>query len=196
MLKELRGRKLWVALSGAALLLPASLLGGQAKANKQAKATSAPAENTLQHQVRHQIQVLPYYSVFDYITFTLDGSKVTLSGQVLRPTLRNHAEGAIKSIEGVSSVTNLIEVLPKSPADDQARRAVYRAIFEDPVLQRYATSEVPLIHIVVKDGAITLEGVVDRESDKSLAGSRAAGVSGIAAVKNSLAIHIKQSAAN
>ena len=196
MLKGFRGWRLCIALSSAALLSSASLLGGQAGAKKQAKATSAPVENSLQHQLRHQIQVLPYYSVFDYITFTLEGGKVTLSGHVLRPTMRNHAEAAVKSIEGVTSLTNLIEVLPKSPSDDEARRAVYRVIFEDSILQRYATSEVPPIHIILKGGAVTLEGVVANESDKNLAGSRAASVSGIAGVKNNLAVRIKESVSN
>jgi hyperosmotically inducible protein len=170
-----------------------SLDGQQAAGKKQIKAPSASKaeENTLQHQVRHQIQVLPYYSVFDYITFTIDEGKVTLTGHVLRPTLRNNAEAGVKTIEGVTSVTNLIAVLPKSPSDDDARRAVYRAIFEDSTLQRYAVSDVPQIHIVLENGGVYLEGVVASESDKNLAGARASSVTGITGVKNNLAVRTK-----
>ena len=148
------------------------------------------------HDIRHQLLMLPYYSVFDYITFSLDGSKVTLSGQVVRPTLRADAEGAVKSIEGVAAVNNLIEVLPKSSADDELRRDVYRAIFEDAALQRYAVSEMPAIHILLKEGSVTLEGAVASEGDKRLAATRATGVTGVAGVKNNLAVRAKDAPAN
>jgi hyperosmotically inducible protein len=140
--------------------------------------------------------VLPYYSVFDYITFRLDGDKVTLTGYVLRPTLRSDAEAAVKSLEGISSVKNLIEVLPKSSVDDDSRRAVYRAIFEDSTLQRYAVSDVPVIHILLRSGEVILEGVVSSEAEKNLASTRASSVSGITSVKNNISIHPKTAPAN
>ncbi len=177
------------------LAVPSSTIQEPSKKNAP-KVTVKPEEHSLAHDVRHQLQVLPYYSVFDYITFDLQGGKVTLSGQVVRPTLRADAEAAVRSIEGITTVNNLIEVLPKSPADDELRRGVYRAIFEDVVLQRYAVSAVPAIHILVKEGAITLEGAVASESDKNLAASRAASVSGVAGVKNRLAVRTKDAPAS
>ena len=161
-------------------------------------ATTAPKveEPQLSHEIRHQLFVLPYYSVFDYIAFTLDGDKVTLTGYVVRPTLRANAEAAVKSLEGVSSVKNQIEVLPKSATDDDFRRAVYRSIFEDSTLQRYAASEVPVIHILLRNGEVTLEGVVSSEAEKNLASTRAASVSGIASVKNNISIRPKGTPAN
>jgi hyperosmotically inducible protein len=153
-------------------------------------------EPQLSHEIRHQLFVLPYYSVFDYIAFTLDGDKVILTGYVQRPTLRADAEAAIKSLEGVASVKNLIEVLPKSPSDDDFRRAVYRAIFEDATLQRYAVSEVPVVHIILRNGEVTLEGAVATEAEKNLASTRASGVSGISLVKNNLSVRPKAAAAN
>jgi hyperosmotically inducible protein len=113
---------------------------------------------------------------------------VTLYGQVTRPTLKSDAEAAVKSIEGVSSVVNNIEVLPVSPMDDQLRRAVYRAIYGEPALSRYSIQAVPSIHIIVKNGNVTLEGVVDNETDKNLAGLRANGVPNVFSVKNNLAV--------
>lgn len=169
-------------------------------ANASPVQTKKPApkseENTLAKEIRHQLQVLPYYSVFDYIAFSLDGGKVTLTGSVLRRTLRSDAEAAIRSIEGVSSVTNTIEVLPKEPGDDELRRGVYRAIYEDAQLQRYAVSEAPAIHIVVKDATVTLEGSVENDGDKSMAASRAASVSGVSSVANRLAVHRKTAPAS
>jgi hyperosmotically inducible protein len=161
-------------------------------------ATAAPKteESQLSREIRHQLIVLPYYSVFDYIAFTLDGNKITLTGYVLRPTLRTNAEAAVKSLEGVSSVKNLIEVLPKSPADDDSRRAVYRAIFEDSTLQRYAAQEVPLIHVILRNGEVTLEGAVLTEAEKNLASTRVSGVSGISTVKNNISIRPKGAPAN
>jgi len=126
------------------LLFAASLPAQHTTSPKSAKSDTKPEEPQLAREIRHQLFVLPYYSVFDYIAFTLDADKVTLTGYVLRPTLKANAEGAVKSLEGVSSVKNLVEVLPKSPSDDEFRRAVYRSIFEDSTLQRYATLEVPV----------------------------------------------------
>jgi hyperosmotically inducible protein len=168
----------------------------RAPAAKPAAGAPNPEEPQLSHEIRHQLFVLPYYSVFDYIAFRLDGDKVTLTGYVLRPTLRANAEAAVKSLEGVSSVKNLIEVLPKSPSDDDSRRAVYRAIFEDSTLQRYAVSDVPVVHIILRNGEVTLEGVVATEAEKNLASTRAAGVAGVSAVKNNLSIHPKGAPAN
>jgi hyperosmotically inducible protein len=142
----------------------------------------------LAKEVRHQLVLLPYYSVFDNLAFKVDGDKVTLLGQVVRPTLKSDAEAAVKSIEGVAAVVNNIEVLPLSPMDDQLRRAVYRAIFGDSVLFRYGESAVPSIHIIVKNGNVTLVGVVDNESDKNLANLRASGVPNVFSVKNELTV--------
>ena len=163
---------------------------------KSAAVAPKPEEPQLLHEIRHQLTVLPYYSVFDYIAFTLDGNKVTLTGYVLRPTLRASAEAAVKSLEGVASVQNMIEVLPKSPTDDDSRRAVYRAIFEDATLQKYGASEVPGVHIILRSGEVTLEGTVATDAEKNLASTRAAGVSGVSAVKNNLAVHPKSGPAN
>jgi hyperosmotically inducible protein len=145
-------------------------------------------------EIHHQLQVLPYYSVFDIIGFTLIGSKVTLTGQVVRPTLRAQAEAAVKSIEGVAVVDNQIELLPVSPADDDLRNAIYRAIFEDATLARYAVQTVPPIHIIVKNGNVALEGTVESASDKNLAGLRASGVANVHNVKNNLVVQRKGSA--
>jgi hyperosmotically inducible protein len=106
----------------------------------------------------------------------------------VRPTLKSDAEAAVKSIEGLTSVENNIEVLPVSPMDDQIRRAVYRAIYGDPALSRYALSAVPSIHIIVKNGNVTLEGVADNETDKNLAGLRANSVPNVFSVKNNLVV--------
>lgn len=139
-------------------------------------------------EVRHQLLLLPFYSVFDNLAFKVEEDKVTLSGQVVRPTLKSDAEAAVKSIEGVASVTNNIEVLPVSVMDDQLRRAVYRAIYGDTVLFRYGESAVPSIHIIVKNGNVTLVGVVDNESDRNLANLRANQVPNVFSVQNDLAV--------
>jgi hyperosmotically inducible periplasmic protein len=144
--------------------------------------------NNLIKEVRHQLLLLPYYSVFDNLFFKVEGDKVTLLGQVVRPTLKSDAESAVKGIEGVSSVDNQIQVLPVSAMDDQLRRAVYRAIYGDGVLSRYAMSAVPSIHIIVNNGNVTLEGVADSESDKNLAGLRANEVPNVFSVQNNLTV--------
>jgi len=140
----------------------------------------------LQRLVRHELIMLPYHGVFDHMAFKIDGGKVTLLGQVTRPTLKTDAGRVVKQIEGVTGVDNQIEVLPVSPNDDRLRLAVYRAIYGHTTLNRYALRAVPTIHIVVKNGNVTLEGAVANESDKNIAGIQANGVSGVFAVKNNL----------
>jgi hyperosmotically inducible protein len=168
------------------LFLPLTCVSHAAAAPQ--KQTEPKAEQNLIKEIRHQLVLLPYYSVFDNLAFKVQGSKVILLGQVVRPTLKSDAEAAVKSVEGVTSVENDIEVLPPSPMDDQIRRAVFHAIYGEPQLSRYAESAVPSIHIIVKNGHVTLEGVVDNETDKNLAGLRANGVPNVFSVKNNLVV--------
>src|SRR5271168_5340490 len=124
----------------------------------------------------------------DNLAYRVDGSRVTLFGQVVRPTLKSDAENVVKKVEGVTAVTNEIEVLPNSPNDDRIRRAVYRAIFSKAELDRYAMGAVPAIHIIVKNGNVTLVGVVSSEMDKNVANITANGVSGVFKVTNELGV--------
>lgn len=139
-------------------------------------------------EVRHELVMLPYYNVFDNLAYRVDGSKVTLFGSVVRPTLKSDAERSVKKIEGVTSVDNQIEVLPPSPNDDRVRRATYRAVYSRPQLERYQLGAVPPIHIIVKNGNVTLEGVVDNQGDKTVAGIAAQGVPGSFKVTNNLQV--------
>jgi hyperosmotically inducible protein len=155
----------------------------------QSKNQNEPkSQQELTKEVRHVLVMLPYYSVFDNLGYRVEGDKVILEGQVVRPSLKSDAEAAVKSVAGVSSVVNNIEVLPPSPMDDQLRRALYRAIYGDSALSRYSYSAVPSIHIIVKNGNVTLEGVVDSEADKNLAALRANGMPNVFSVKNNLQV--------
>ena len=132
--------------------------------------------------------MLPVLCVFDNLVYKVDGAKVTLFGEVTRPTLKSDAENVVKGIEGVESVDNQIEVLPLSPNDDRIRLAAYRAIYSKAPLQRYQLSAVPPIHIIVKNGNITLEGVVANNGDKNIAEVAAKGVRGAFGVKSNLQV--------
>ena len=170
-----------------AILIAAAVVPARSQNTSHQRSDKKMQENLVK-EVRHQLLLLPYYSVFDNLLFKVEGDKVTLLGQVVRPTLKSDAENVVKSIEGVASVNNQIEVLPVSPMDDQLRRAVYRAIYGDTVLSRYGMSALPSIHIIVKNGNVTLEGVVDSESDKNLAGLRANAVPNVFSVTNNLTV--------
>ena len=178
-----------VTIAGLASALPAQESSEKKPSNTQEKYTPS-----LEHEIHHQIQVLPFYSVFDYIGFRREGARVTLTGQVIRPTLREHAEAAVKSLEGVVVVVNQIELLPASPGDDELRRNIYRAVYEDPVLASYAAQALPAIHIIVKNGNVALVGSVQSATDKTLAGIRAGGVANVANVRNNLIVQGKASA--
>jgi hyperosmotically inducible periplasmic protein len=149
---------------------------------------TARSEARIIKEVRHELLMLPYFGVFDYIAFKVDGSNVTLLGQVVRPTLKSDAENSIKHIEGVEHVDNQVEVLPPSPMDDGLRLQLYRTIYGFPALEKYALGVQKPIRIIVKGGRVTLEGVVDNEEDKNMAGLRANTVPGIFSVTNNLQV--------
>lgn len=140
------------------------------------------------HEVRHQLVMLPFYTLFDNLEYKVEGSKVTLMGEVVRPTLKDDAANAVKHVRGVETVDNQIKVLPVSPMDNQTRRAEYRAIYSQPNLQMYAMQSVPPIHIIVDNGHVTLEGVVANQADKNAAGIAANGVANVFSVTNNLRV--------
>ena len=146
-----------------------SKASAQRKPELSTKRDPAQARQRLERLVRHELVMLPYYSVFDNLAFKVEGSRVELLGQVSRPTLKSDSERVVKNIEGVESVTNKIEVLPVSPNDDRIRLAVYRAIYGHTALQRYGLQAVPPIHIIVKNGNVTLVGVVNNQVDRAKA---------------------------
>jgi hyperosmotically inducible protein len=166
-------------------LIPATMLAMTAPSGQQ---VPERAIEHIQKEVRHEILMLPYFGVFDDITYKVEGYKVTLMGQVTRPTLKSEAGNVVKRIEGVAQVDNQIEVLPTSFMDDQLRLRLYRAIYGYPALERYAMPVIKPIRIIVKGGNVTLEGIVDSEADKNLVNILANGVSGIFSVTNHLMV--------
>jgi len=146
--------------------------------------TLTPVEN----RVRHELVMLPYLNIFDDISFRVDGGTVTLFGEVTKPVLKSDAENAVKRVEGIARVENQIEVLPLSSFDDGIRQRTARAIYGYPALQRYGAGTHPSIHIIVKNGNVTLLGTVSTDMDKQLAFVRANGVPGVFAVNNQLQI--------
>jgi hyperosmotically inducible periplasmic protein len=175
----MRSKLLTFALAGTLLALP-----GFSKSQN-------PVQPDLAGKVRHQLVMLPYYNIFDNLSYRVDGGVVTLFGQVTRPVLKSDAESVVKHLEGVERVENRIEVLPLSTFDDRIRLATARAIYSYGPLTRYAMGSLPPIHIIVKNGNVTLEGVVANEMDKNMAGIRANGVFGAFAVKNDLRVEGK-----
>ncbi len=156
-----------------------------------AKSEVSPNAETLtplQNRVRHELVTLPYYSVFDNLEYQIVGTKVILSGEVVRPTLKQEAENAVKRVSDIQSVENNIEVLPLSPSDDAIRRATFRAIYGNPSFTRYAIMAVPPIHIIVKNGNVTLVGVVSNQGDKNIANISANSVPGVFSVQNELRV--------
>jgi hyperosmotically inducible protein len=157
-------------------------------ARKPAPNGSAQFEVWLTNQVRHQLVMLPWLTVFDNLEYRVEGNRVVLSGEVVRPVLKDDAANAVRHIEGVEAVENNIEVLPISNFDDQIRRQELRAIYGFPSLQRYGLGTMPSIRIIVKNGQVTLEGAVSDQGDKNVAGIRANGVANVFSVTNNLRV--------
>lgn len=139
-------------------------------------------------KIRKELVTLPFYGVFDNLAFKYEDGTVTLYGQVSRPTLKSDAKRVVEHVAGVEEVVNKIEVLPLSNFDDRIRLATYRAIYRQPGLDRLSFQAVPPIHIIVKNGNVTLEGVVPTKSDSTRAYIAANGVSGVFSVTNNLRV--------
>jgi hyperosmotically inducible periplasmic protein len=173
----------------AVVLVPCTLAAQNNKDHNDAFIRGPEGESRIAREVRHQLVMLPYYTIFDDLAFRVDGSTVTLLGDVTNPVLKSEAENVVKHIEGVTQVNNQIEVLPVSPMDWQIRRAEFRAIYGDPEIgDRYGHQALPSIHIIVKNGHVKLEGVVANQFDKNLINVRANGVPNVFAVENDLQI--------
>ena len=173
------------------LVLTLGVASGVAAAtNSETKAatTTRHGQEWMTEQVRHKLAMIPYYSVFDILQFKVEGDTVTLMGQVRRPVIKDEAESSVKHIEGVKTVRNQIEVLPPSPFDDRLRRAEYRSIYSFGPLQPYALGVNPGIHIIVKNGDVTLEGSVTSQGDWNAANVRARTVPGVFSVTNNLRV--------
>jgi hyperosmotically inducible protein len=168
-----------------------ALAQNKKKVHKQTEAdpgTGNKGYDRLVREIRHELIMLPNVSVFDDLAFVVEGYNVTLLGAVTRPVLKSSAENVVKRIEGVERIDNRIEVLPLSPQDDRIRVAAARVVFGHPSLNRYALQAIPPIRIIVKNGNLTLSGVVATEADKNIAGIEANTVPGVFKVTNDLRI--------
>ena len=178
----MKGLRSWILAAAVALTMPFVTVAANAPQ------TSGGADSYLARQVRHELVMLPYYSVFDDLAYSVSDHTVTLYGHVVRPVLKSDAQNVVKRIEGVENVINNIQVLPLSNFDDSIRVRAARAIYGYGALQRYGMGTQPSIHIIVDNGNVTLTGVVDNKMDKNLAYIRANGVLGVFSVTNNLVV--------
>jgi len=149
-------RPIRLVLFAAFLFSTSAALVSAADKSSEQGARGSTGQAWLQNEVRHQLVLLPWYSVFDNLEYRVEGAKVTLTGQVVLPVTKDNAGKVVQSIEGVQSVDNQIQVLPPSPMDDQIRRAEFSAIYSYPSFQHYSNMAVAPIHIVVNGGHVTL----------------------------------------
>jgi hyperosmotically inducible protein len=178
----------WIV--GSCLLAGCLSFAWIAQAQKSGYLTAEQAR--LAREVRCQLALLPNYTIFDNLEFEVSGAgTVTIQGQVVRPSLKSDAESVIRALEGVGMLINKIEVLPIALDDEKIRLAVYQAIVSQSGLQRYFTRAMAPIHIIVKDGSVTLLGSVETQIDKELAGNAAKDVPGKLGVTNKLKVENK-----
>ncbi len=177
-----------ISLISSLLLVPIGLTAQQ-KDHNDAFVRGPASQSHLVQRVRHELVMLPYYTIFDDLAFRVEGTTVILLGDVTNPVLKSEAENVVKNVEGVTQVINQINVLPLSPMDWQIRRAEFRAIYGDPEIgDRYGHQALPSIHIIVNNGHVKLEGVVGNQADKNLINVRANSVPNVFSVENDLQV--------
>ena len=174
--------------AGIAVASIASAIALPDNADQHIQATTVQSHDRIVREVRHELLMLPQFSIYDNLSYKVEDNTVTLLGQVRNAVLKDEAQAAVRRIEGVQQVNNQIEILPASFNDDRIRRQVARVIFRQPRLFEYSTEPVPSIHIIVRNGHVNLEGVVRDQGDKDVAGIQANGVSGVFSVQNNLQV--------
>jgi hyperosmotically inducible protein len=147
-------------------------------------------EAKIAKEVRHELLMLPYYSLFDDLEYCVQGRTVILNGSLTsqHSETKKDAEAAVKRIEGVEQVVNNIKVLPPNPDDDRAREQVYRRLNNAGGLSQYFWQAAPSIHIIVDNLHLTLKGYVNNEGDKNLAGITAKEIPSLFSVTNDLQV--------
>ena len=123
-------------------------------------------ENQMLRAARHEVVMYYAYGIFDNVEFEANGGTLTVSGQVTQPFKKTDIGRLLERVKGVAALQNNLEVLPLSTFDDRLRLQVARAIYGDPFFIHYANQAIPPIHIIVKNGNVTLEGVVASSMDK------------------------------
>jgi hyperosmotically inducible protein len=131
------------------------------------------AEDVTPRQIAEQARkdILTYYAhtIFDNITLELEGERLAVNGQVTQPYKKQDIGNFLAHVKGVAELEDNLEVLPTSEYDDSLRLAIARAIYNDPVFLHYGNQALPPIHIIVKNGNVTLEGVVANSLDRAKA---------------------------
>ena len=165
--------------------LTALLIAGTAQLTMGSDILNPIARADIEKALLHELS--PLVGVFDHVAFKLDNDgTVTLLGQVREPTLKTQIAEDTMKVAGIKRVRNEIEVLPPLPSDDEIRTAVYNAIYSQSGLARYAGKAVPPVHIIVKNGLVTLEGVVANRLEHAQVNAAANGVPGVSWVRNNL----------
>ena len=132
---------------------------------------AAPGDFQIFQDVSKQVLRYPQFTIFDSINAQVVDGVVTLSGKVTMPYKRNDIERRIADVAGVRQVNNEITVLPVSLFDDELRFRISRALYGNSNFWRYGSMVNPPIHIIVENGRVTLEGVVNSNIDRMLARS-------------------------
>jgi len=179
----------WLVGMAASVLFVGLASADTASTRRTDSKNIAVPQERLAEKVRHELVMLPFYGVFDNLGYQIQGGDtVVLTGQVTRPTLKTDAGRVASKVEGVSKVVNDIEVLPLSRFDNMIRLATYRAIFSKPGFEKYVIQGLSPIHIIVKNGNITLTGAVGSQMDRIIAEMAARGIPGTFGVTNELVI--------
>lgn len=154
-------------------IMAGAMLLGAGAAGATVNPPAPQTDESIANQVRHEVAMYPYYGIFDDVNYQVVNGNVELTGAVTEPWKKDAIGKSVQRIAGVASLSNNLEVLPLSPMDNQLRWQIARAIYNDPTLSRYALQAIPPIHIIVDNGHVTLDGVVNNDLEKQVAGLRA-----------------------
>ena len=149
-----------------------------------------PADRSadLEQRISDAVLSSARYGVFDGVSFDVDGDEVVLAGFVVMPMTKEEIGRYVAKVEGINKVTNNIEVLPLSGMDASIRRQIFNKLFSTADMYRYAMGASPAIHIIVRGGRVSLEGVVSSEADKKIALLVSRGVPGVFSIENNLIV--------
>ena len=171
-------------------VLAGGLLAVSALAAHKPAVVGPQTDADIAKNVQHNLLMYPYYSIYDDIGYKVTNGQVSLYGAVTQPIKKSDIHNIVAKLPGVEGVNDGIKVLPLSPNDDMLRRQIAAAIYRFPALSRYGMGTHPSIHIIVDNGHVTLDGVVDSQGDKNLAGIRASMSLSFGSIVNNLQVAV------
>ena len=137
--------------------------------DEQANVQISKGDESLVREIADAVSGSLFYTMFDDVGVRVADGVATLTGFVTMSAKSKEFEKLASQIRGIQRVVNEIETLPVSMMDDALRAEIAVKIYHSEAFSDHAKQRVGPVHIIVRDGMVTLTGVVDSEAERQRA---------------------------